>query len=703
VVETTRRLGDVAGATGANLGELATAYGQVVAKGRLQGEELLQFQERGVALADELRKMYGLTREEFTKALESGRISSEAVTVALQRLTDAGGKYAGGAIAQSDTLNGKLSTLLDGVTTLSQTIGQLLEPALKGVLSVAITAVGAVETAIRALVEGFQTAYRESDLFRGAINGLIGALTTLAALQVFSAFIAGARAAITITGTLIKALKALTAANLLAGIAGFFKSKPGLIAALVAGLGVGIDAAFNDGQIVKGIASGLDNALSAVFDKLGASVPSLAGLPQLGSAGAVPDLIAERGAAERAAREREQAANKAEAAAKRAAALQERRMELERKGGQMVVGLQDKLDGLSQAYANVGATGVQALQGRLSQALSSNSQEVRKLTLDYVEFVREVQKLGGEVTPETTAKFRSLIDQIGEGGEKLANAEFVQGLKELLPAVQDYDQQIAEGRIQLENRKRGVEGLTEAQKLQNQIDLLGLEILAAQNPALAEHIRLLKERAAALDEVKKALDNNDKSFSEQIQGKLQAYYNQVKDLGSAIGDSIVNTFQGLEDKLTEFVTTGKANFADLARSILSDLARIAIRAAIIKPLVGAVGGIFPGFSFATGGIMTGNGPVPLKKYANGGIARSPQLALFGEGSQPEAFVPLPDGRRIPVAMQGGGGTSVVVNVDAKGTDVQGDDQRGQQLGRVIAAAVQNELVKQKRPGGLLAA
>ncbi len=50
VVETTKRLGDVAGATGANLGELSLAYGQVQAKGRLQGEELLQFQERGVAL-----------------------------------------------------------------------------------------------------------------------------------------------------------------------------------------------------------------------------------------------------------------------------------------------------------------------------------------------------------------------------------------------------------------------------------------------------------------------------------------------------------------------------------------------------------------------------------------------------------------------------------------------------------------------------
>ena len=61
VVDITKRLADVAGATGADLSGIATAFGQIQAKGRLQGEELLQLQERGVALADELKEMYGLT------------------------------------------------------------------------------------------------------------------------------------------------------------------------------------------------------------------------------------------------------------------------------------------------------------------------------------------------------------------------------------------------------------------------------------------------------------------------------------------------------------------------------------------------------------------------------------------------------------------------------------------------------------------
>lgn len=145
VVETTRRLADVAGATGAELQGLVTAYGQVQAKGRLQGEELLQFQERGIALQGELRKMYGMTGDEFQKALSKGRISAEAVEVAIQRLTDTGGKYANGAIAQSETLQGKFSTLQDGVEQLARTIGTALTPVFKWALSQASQVVGEIQ------------------------------------------------------------------------------------------------------------------------------------------------------------------------------------------------------------------------------------------------------------------------------------------------------------------------------------------------------------------------------------------------------------------------------------------------------------------------------------------------------------------------------------------------------------------------------
>jgi lambda family phage tail tape measure protein len=63
--------------------------------------------------------------------------------------------------------------------------------------------------------------------------------------------------------------------------------------------------------------------------------------------------------------------------------------------------------------------------------------------------------------------------------------------------------------------------------------------------------------------------------------------------------------------------------------------------------------------FANGGIMTSYGKLSLSRYANGGVAYGPQLALFGEGRRPEAYVPLPDGRSIPVSLRGSTGGQVI--------------------------------------------
>jgi hypothetical protein len=394
------------------------------------------------------------------------------------------------------------------------------------------------------------------------------------------------------------------------------------------------------------------------------------------------------------------AARKAAAEAKRAATEQERLLEQRATLTQKAISLQEQLRNsiadVTAAYAGIGATPTDQLLLDRNEAIRENNRTIKELTYNVIELEREVNKAGGslDVTP-----FKDLINSLSVANVALADQNYLQGLKDLLPSVAEYDAKIAEV-------VRGKTELTEVEKLNAEINLLQLDIIAQTNPVYAEHIRLLRERATALDAATEKQKADSESIGAGIQQRLQDYYNSVKDLGGAIGDAVVSGLQGLEDQLTAFVTTGKANFKELAASILSDLARIALRAAIIQPIVKALGGLFPGFQFANGGIMTGDGPVPLKKYASGGIANSPQLALYGEGSKPEAYVPLPDGRRIPVAMQGGGGggnTSVVVNVDASGSQVQGDAGKGEQLGRVISQAVQAELIRQKRPGGLLMA
>jgi hypothetical protein len=90
---------------------------------------------------------------------------------------------------------------------------------------------------------------------------------------------------------------------------------------------------------------------------------------------------------------------------------------------------------------------------------------------------------------------------------------------------------------------------------------------------------------------------------------------------------------------------------------------------------------------ALGGIMTSDGSMPLNRYSMGGIANRPQLALFGEGRTPEAFVPLPDGRRIPVAMQGGGAAPVIINMTIKSPDAASFKASQGQINAALRKAV----------------
>jgi len=86
--------------------------------------------------------------------------------------------------------------------------------------------------------------------------------------------------------------------------------------------------------------------------------------------------------------------------------------------------------------------------------------------------------------------------------------------------------------------------------------------------------------------------------------------------------------------------------------------------------------------------------------ATGGPVKKGGRFLVGERG-PELFTPGVSGMITPNHALGGS-TSIVVNVDASGSSVEGDEQDGRELGRVISAAVQSEILNQKRPGGLLA-
>ncbi|HBI9872631.1 TPA: tape measure protein [Escherichia coli] len=116
--------------------------------------------------------------------------------------------------------------------------------------------------------------------------------------------------------------------------------------------------------------------------------------------------------------------------------------------------------------------------------------------------------------------------------------------------------------------------------------------------------------------------------------------------------------------------------------------------------------------FANGGIFGKDGVIPLRAYQKGGIANSPQLALFGEGDMNEAYVPLPDGRTIPVTlstdgMSGGGNVlspvSIEINVHSDGSTTESGDTESiwNNAAQRVKAVVLETIAQEKRPGGSL--
>jgi lambda family phage tail tape measure protein len=190
--------------------------------------------------------------------------------------------------------------------------------------------------------------------------------------------------------------------------------------------------------------------------------------------------------------------------------------------------------------------------------------------------------------------------------------------------------------------------------------------------SIATQQRLRDEALKSTAAMIKAIDARweaERSWETGVAKALNSYIDNISNAAAQSERIFTNAFKGMEDALVSFVQTGKLDFKSLANSIVADLIRIQIQQSITKPLAqmmqssGMMSGIKSLFGFANGGVMSSNGPLALNSYASGGVATSPQLALFGEGRMNEAFVPLPDGRSIPVTMNGQGASQITVNIN----------------------------------------
>ena len=204
---------------------------------------------------------------------------------------------------------------------------------------------------------------------------------------------------------------------------------------------------------------------------------------------------------------------------------------------------------------------------------------------------------------------------------------------------------------------------------------------------------------------------NDKVKDLQDEMKmLQDPIRLAINLSDVMGASFEESFKG--------IVKGTMTVADAFRSMLNRIADVFLDTAarmlanqFQQGILGLFGNLFSGFvspvplSDGTGAMvardnrMYGN-PFPMGSFANGGRPPVGRASIVGERG-PELFVPDRAGTIIPNHAMGSS-TNIVVNVDASGSSVEGDAEQSRELGRLISVAIQSELIKQKRPGGMLA-
>ena len=258
-----------------------------------------------------------------------------------------------------------------------------------------------------------------------------------------------------------------------------------------------------------------------------------------------------------------------------------------------------------------------------------------------------------------------------------------------------------------------------------------LDGLKEEEETIREKILLGEQEAAIQEKIRDAVAEYGKDKKEQIESAVRALAKAEEELKQAekiraLFKSIGQTIEdGLVDAIDGAINKTKT-LGDVARSVFRQIQRSLIQFGVNSFLGGIFRGGIPGLGSSrnvasqtlvnpvTGGLKTTDilpslgvqagdrlaGSRSAGRRADGGPVRRGGAFIVGERG-PELFTPGVSGMITPNHALGGS-TSVVVNVDASGSSVEGDEQRGRELGLAISAAVQSELIQQKRPGGLLA-
>jgi lambda family phage tail tape measure protein len=363
-------------------------------------------------------------------------------------------------------------------------------------------------------------------------------------------------------------------------------------------------------------------------------------------------------------------------------------------------------------------------KGLISAASATHLQILNKQEkLEELKIDNDLQKKMAEARKEMDPQSRALKEQIAYTESIVKKAEQrlklqqdqkleIQATTEALKQqAREQQKTIGDIRNRTKYARIGATQGGEAESRQREIDDIKRRIGDANARGDTEEAKRLQEQLDALIAQFKEMDRLANNASFGFAKGIRGYLDGIGSLADSINGVTKNLFQGLEDKLVEFVTTGKASFKDFANEIIKQLIRITIQQTIMKPLLQGIGNLFSGLKLnALGNVYGANGIVP---FADGGIVNRPTLFKFAQGGAmqnglmgeagPEAIMPLKRGANGKLGIAGGGGTTnITIAVDAKGTKAEGDQGKSGALARDLAAVVDQRLVYHKRPGGILA-
>lgn len=345
----------------------------------------------------------------------------------------------------------------------------------------------------------------------------------------------------------------------------------------------------------------------------------------------------------------------------------------------------------------------------------------------------ELQRLGLS-TPASDKAYAARIDDLTK---KLAYLRELQA-KDAMAGAGDNQSSAEARRLGLGGGLSTAPVLVDSKKLAEELkklrekDIDGwvkyADAVLEEGERIEEGLRKIQEERNAENE--KARKVEMEQYLDFIDQQTEEYEDALRKQGEALDKSREKTKQvGAEISIIftsafeDAVVAGK-DFSSVLEGLGQDVLRLVVRMLILKPLLDsikssmengsaakAIAKIFNSGGDATvtpqanGGIMTSSGPMSLNAYAGGGVATSPQVALFGEGSMNEAFVPLPDGRSIPVSLNGGGGSNVVVQVieskEKAGTTERTSGNSGDVI-KVFVARVKADIGNDFASGGSLA-